>query len=336
MNTLYRRPVMLTALAMLTLVSAGAVLRAQSKPDLGLKAAMDKEVVDGDLKGAIEQYKKVAESSDRALAAKALVRMAECYLKLGDAQANSIYERIVSTYSDQNEAYTVARSRLNAAVRKPAQTTVAGLTIQQVQQVAHGRGDQVSPDGRYVSTVQSENLALTELNAGKVLPLQVVKPDGIETYPLTSTFSPDGKQLAVQWYFDSDNRSRLWVVSTVGDGPRNPTVLYDNPEVANIAPYDWSRDGKWIAVQVNRKDLTAQVGVVKIDDGSLRVLRSTEWVGSSHMSFSPDSRYLAFDRPGGEGDIDRDVFVIAVDGSREVPAVVNPGDDRVVGWAPDG
>ena len=247
MNRLYRRPVMLTVLAMLTLVSAGAVLRAQSKPDLELKAAMDKEVVDGDLKGAIEQYKKVAESSDRALAAKALVRMAECYLKLGDAQAKSIYERIVSTYSDQKEAYTVARSRLNAAERKPAQATGEGLTI---QQVANARGDQVSPDGRYVSTDQSQNLALREINTGKVLPLQVVKPDGIETYPLTSTFSPDGKQLAVQWYFDSDNRSRLWVVSTVGDGPRNPKVLYDNPEVTNIAPYDWSRDGKWIAVQV--------------------------------------------------------------------------------------
>ena len=69
---------------------------------------------------------------------------------------------------------------------------------------------------------------------------------------------------------------------------------------------------------------------MKADEGSLRVLRTTEWIGSSHMEFSPDSRYLAYDRPG-DGEIDRDVFVIAVDGSREVPAVVNPGDDRVVG-----
>ena len=50
-----------------------------------LKAAMNTELVDGNLKLAIEQYKKVADSGNRALAAQALLRMADCYQKLGDA-----------------------------------------------------------------------------------------------------------------------------------------------------------------------------------------------------------------------------------------------------------
>src|SRR6266571_4715045 len=40
-------------------VLTGVAPRAQGRPELALKAAMDKEVIDGDLKGAIEEYKKV-------------------------------------------------------------------------------------------------------------------------------------------------------------------------------------------------------------------------------------------------------------------------------------
>ena len=59
----------------------------RDKTDAAFKAAMDKETVEGDLRGAIEQYKKIAQSQDRSIAAKALIRMAECYQKLGDVQA---------------------------------------------------------------------------------------------------------------------------------------------------------------------------------------------------------------------------------------------------------
>jgi Tol biopolymer transport system component len=54
------------------------------------------------------------------------------------------------------------------------------------------------------------------------------------------------------------------------------------------------------------------------------------------LAFSPDSRFLAFDRPPFDEPEQRDVFVLAVDGSREIPVVVHPATDTVVGWSLDG
>ena len=46
------------------------------------------------------------------LAAQALVQMAECYQKLGDAESRKIYEQPVRDYIYQNESVAVARARL--------------------------------------------------------------------------------------------------------------------------------------------------------------------------------------------------------------------------------
>ena len=63
-------------------------------------------VVDGDLNGAIKQYGAIVSKykADRGVAATALVRMAECYQKLGDTEAEKIYERLLRDFSDQLEA----------------------------------------------------------------------------------------------------------------------------------------------------------------------------------------------------------------------------------------
>jgi len=63
------------ALMFLTLVViAAAAPRAQDVDKL-FKAAMNTELVDGNLQAAIEQYKKVVQTGSRALAAQALLRI---------------------------------------------------------------------------------------------------------------------------------------------------------------------------------------------------------------------------------------------------------------------
>src|SRR5687767_4038827 len=78
-----------------------------------LASAQHKAAIDGDLKGAIDDYKKAiaAAGNDRALVAQALFRMAECHQKLGDAEAQAIYERLLRDYSDQQEIAVAARAR---------------------------------------------------------------------------------------------------------------------------------------------------------------------------------------------------------------------------------
>ena len=66
--------------------------------DRQLAAAKHKATVDGDLKGAIDLYRQVVDSAggNRALAAQALLGMAECHSKLGNTEAEKIYRDIVS------------------------------------------------------------------------------------------------------------------------------------------------------------------------------------------------------------------------------------------------
>ncbi len=117
--------------------------------------------------------------------------------------------------------------------------------------------------------------------------------------------------------------------------PVSRTVFGDD-EVSYIAPMDWSPDGTWIAVSLRRPDFTAQIGLIAVSNGALRVLKSVDWRGPTRMFFSPDSRDVAFDLPVSENSSERDVFVLAVDESREVPAVSHPSNDLVMGWTPDG
>jgi tetratricopeptide (TPR) repeat protein len=97
------------------------------------EAAKKVESVDGDLKGAIERYKTLAQNNDRAVAARALVRLAECYRKLGEADARAVYERVVREFADQVESAAAARARLGGCIgycpeRHFARRAVSGLS----------------------------------------------------------------------------------------------------------------------------------------------------------------------------------------------------------------
>src|SRR6476659_6994949 len=100
-------------------VALGAAGSAQRSvdDDKQFQAALHKEMITGDLRAAIEEYRKVSSRPGvgRELAATALLHMAECYQKLGDAQARTIYEQVVRNYADQSQAATIARARLGGA-----------------------------------------------------------------------------------------------------------------------------------------------------------------------------------------------------------------------------
>src|SRR5262245_21681913 len=104
-----------TAFVVTVVLLAGVVTAQQTRQqDIDLQAAIRTETVDGDLNDAIRQYGAIVSKykTDRGVAAAALIRMGECYQKLGDVQARKIYEQVAREYSEQTDAVARAQARL--------------------------------------------------------------------------------------------------------------------------------------------------------------------------------------------------------------------------------
>jgi hypothetical protein len=105
--------------SMVAIALAGTLaLAAASQPGADaarqLEAAIHREIVLGDLKGAIEGYRKLlgAQGTSRAVEARALFQIGQCEEKLGNrAAAESAYQHISDDYGDQEQA-AQARARL--------------------------------------------------------------------------------------------------------------------------------------------------------------------------------------------------------------------------------
>lgn len=297
------------------------------------QAAQARETIQGDLKGAIALYQDVVKEAggNRAIAARALVRMAECYQKLGDAESRKIYERIMREFADQKEEVTLARARLGGT-----------------ETVGRAKGDRpvwtggfvdgfgtISPEGRYLTYTDwgaGAGLMLHDMVTGTNRRLTGPGGQGATQF---SAISRDGKQVAYEWR-NEQRRYELRTSSLEGTGIPESRRLLDLEDAEEVAPFDWSPDGKWIAVGIFRKDLTRQIGLVSVSDGAVRVLKSLDWKGPSKIFFSPDGRYVAYDLLAADNTNDRHVFVMAVDGSRETRVVEHASQNIVMGWSPDG
>src|SRR4051812_550392 len=188
----------------MTVVTLGTsvMLQAQAaRPaDVQMKAAQQKADVQGDLKGAIEDYKRIVANArgNRALAAEALVHMAECYQKLGDAESRKIYEQIVREYADQRDAVATARARLGG--RAPAQN--AGVTTRPVWTgPSVDTYGSVSADGRFIAFTDWDtgDLALHDLTTGHDRRLTGKKDWNDPAFAIGSAISHDGRQIAYGW-----------------------------------------------------------------------------------------------------------------------------------------
>jgi Tol biopolymer transport system component len=331
--------IVITVLAV-GIVAAQGVERAQSQSAATMfESARKLETVDGDLKGAIKQYEAIVTThgADRATVANALLRMGECYQKLGDQQATKLFERTVREYPEQKQAASAASARL---ARRPADVVAAGVLNRQVW--AGPEVDSmgtISSDGRHLSFVDWDtgDLAVRDMATGAKRRLTDKGPwEKSVEFAESSAFSRDGSLIAYAWFNGNSGRYDLRIIradARVGTAPR---VLFDNSDVSWVAPYDWTPDGKRIVVQIQRRDRTAQIGLIATADGSFQPLQTTDWRGSSRLSLSPDGSLLAFDLPDTESSGGRDAYVLRLDGKARFRVAQHPADDTVVGWSPDG
>jgi Tol biopolymer transport system component len=324
----------------LVLIAALSAIRvsAQSGYDLFQKA-LAAERADGNLRQAIQLYERVVKDAgrDRALVARALIRMAECYQRLGDSQARQVYERVLREFGDQPESAAAARTHLQAL------SPPTDLVRQTARQIWSGDGvdgsGTPSADGRYLSFTDWEtgDLAVRDLatNTSRHL-TNTGAPFG--DYSEGSLISPDGRLIAYNWFNDKERRYELRLMSlSPAEAARPRTVLQGDQAGVYIMPVGVVPDASAIVIVRSLPGGTNQIGVVSIRDGAYRSIKSLDqWRYPTRVNLSPDGRYIAYDVPAGDNGAQHDIFVLAIDGSRESVVVSGTADDSRPLWTPDG
>ncbi len=277
-------------------------------------------------------YGQVAtQSTDRELAATALLRIGLLHERRGRAaDAQRSFQAVIAGYSDQAAVVQQARARIREANEINGAPTALALrqvwTGPQVDVLGS-----VSPDGRLLSFVDWEtgDLAIRDLVSGDNRRLTNKGSWESPEFALFSRISPDGRLIAYNWMNNFGWEIRVAYV----DGSSHRVVF--STDAQNYAqPETWSPDGKLLAVLLST-DIN-QIGLIDVAGGPPRVLKSFDWRLPANVHFSPDGKYLAYDFPPGETSPERDVYVLASDGSREVRLVEHEADDYVLAWLPDG
>lgn len=300
-----------------------------------------KATVRGDLKAAIEDYKRIVETAgqDRRAAALALLRMGTAYQRLGDQQAEQVFRRILSEYREQPAA-AEAESAINRGVgpRKPPVPAVSPLWTTAGNGMRRSIG-RISRDGRWLPYTDWTNLFVRDLVAGRDIQVTdggVQTPIRDQQYPQFSLFSPDGRMLAFNWF--NSERYEIRVGDFNQTGLSHPVTLYHNIDVEYIEPVAWSPDGARLAVSVQRVDRTGQIALLSLRDGVLTTLKSFPWRGAgANMAFSPDGKFLAYDLLTEDEPRQKEVYVMALaDSVRETAVTSHRRNDHVVTWSRDG
>lgn len=334
------RRIGLIAMAWMALFAAQALRPAPALAQTGhdlFQQALVKEQADGDLRGAIDLYERIARdfADDAALAARALIQMGQCYERLGSQEARNAYRRVLERYPNEVESVEQARARLADLQRMAAAKPKAGPpSAIRVREVWSGRYSQPvdfsggpTPDGRGLVYVDWEtgNLALRDLGTGESR--QLTEGGYDLGYALWAEVSPNGKKVAYTWVDSTEMQLR--VIEMRGSDPR---VLYTSGE---IYPLSWSRDGRFIVAATLPQDtMETRIVRIRVEDGISSTVDVHAYRNVPEASYSPDDRFLAFEHPVEEDSARFDIELLSLSDGQSLPLVRHPADDRLVGWVP--
>jgi Tol biopolymer transport system component len=321
------------AVLVAVLIGAPPTAAQRSSAELTMRAAVEKETVEGDVKAAVAMYERAAKEAgaDRALAARALLAAADVYRKMGDRRAEALYERLETEFADQPAVVSRVRGQAGEA-------HVGAPTTRQLWTGRKVRGDigTASRDGRFIAYIDwdTTELALHDLQTGDDR-LLTDKGTATDDYAETGVISRDGRSVAYSWFNNAAFRYQLRSVPVAGS-KATPVVLIDDPEVRYVRPFEWSPDGRSILTKITRVDNTAQIALVAVPGGAVTVLETVDWRGPTQAGFSPDGALIAYDLPVSETSHNRDIFILDVGGAHKATVVEHAAYDVLVGWAPDG
>jgi Tol biopolymer transport system component len=131
------------------------------------------------------------------------------------------------------------------------------------------------------------------------------RDDVVGVWATRPMWSPDGRYIACETYPSQDQSHQLAVV----DRRMRKRVVVEARVAAD--EYRWSPDSRWIAVEgVERGTNYVVLSVYDLALKRLRRIATTRALGSCGLSWSPDSKLLAFTKPTVVGE---DETVLAAD-----------------------
>ena len=159
-----------------------------------------------------------------------------------------------------------------------------------------------SPDGTQVAfqwdgeDSRQNDLYVKLIGGGP--PLRLTSDAGAHICP---RWSPDGKSIA---YYGrhADGRRGVFLIPPLG-GPERLLMETGGPAGEQFGAWEWSPDGKWLAISPGVQDPVVQGAILISPEGGPRIdlgKLDPAFAGSREASFSPDGRRLVYTTlPGG-------------------------------------
>jgi Tol biopolymer transport system component len=318
------------------LVSIAAIARQAEDPGVLLRAAIEKEEVDGDLPAAIDLYKQIVAKfgDNRPIAAKALLRLGGCYEKLGEQQAGlaqKAFEKVIESYPDQTEAVKLAKEKLAVFLRARALIEKGDQEFKITKvHTEKGRSGYFSPDGKKLALIEQKgnnlNIWLRDIASGKEVCILSTSGDLHDLF-----WSPDSLWIA---YISGTNSVNI----LPAEGGQPKTIIEGHPVMQAgddyIWPMGWTPDSKKLIVQDTAKGLFAipTAGgdleeIYRFPD-SKKAKERDEW-----LTLSPDGKLIAYQSTQGGN---QDIYVMPAQGGEPVRITDDPASDNWPLWSYDG
>lgn len=334
------------AILILALALAGA---GQQSAEQVYQSGLYEEQVGGNLQKAIAIYQDLLKRypDSREVAAKAQLHIGLCHEKLGTAEAQKAFQKVIDNYPEQAAAVGEAKAKLSLLLRSRAVTETGDKEFK-LRQVWSGTGvdlcGTVSPDGRYLSFVDwgTGDLAIRELATGTNRRLTNKGPwTQSPEFAMFSDWSPDSQRIVYQWY-TKDEIYELRILDIKNPTPR--TLFQSRSKNDYVQPFDWSPDGRSILAGIYRMTDGSvqgmlQLSLISVGDGSAKVLKTQQEIDPAipkvwGFVFSPDGKSIAYE--GSRGENASDIFLLPTDGGAETRLIEHPAVDTVIDWTPDG